>query len=123
LPDATWLPLVTGNHPEYPSGSAGFCAAHAQAARRYIGTDGIDFTFRFPPGSSRIEPGMTPATEVVLNWPTWTDFVRDCGLSRLWGGVHFMPAINASWTIGDQIGNRAYEYVERHINGTADPVS
>ena len=27
---------------------------------------------------------------------TFTDFERDCGQSRVWGGVHFQPSIDAA---------------------------
>jgi hypothetical protein len=47
-------------------------------------------------GSSRIEPGITPAEDLTLHWDTWTDVERECGSSRLWGGVHFRsPAWSA----------------------------
>jgi hypothetical protein len=46
--------------------------------------------------------GMT-----TLNWATGTDLARDCGDSRLWGGVHFRPAITAGHALGEQLGEGA----------------
>jgi hypothetical protein len=38
LPGAEWRSyLSTADHPDYPSGSASICAAHAQASRRFTG--------------------------------------------------------------------------------------
>ena len=37
-PDPTWLPLVTGNHPEYPSGHACFTAGVTKSLQEYFGT-------------------------------------------------------------------------------------
>ena len=71
----------------------------------------------FAQGSSRIEPGLTPASDIVLAWETWTDFATDCGLSRLWGGVHFAAAITAGGDLCRPIADRAYDFVQDHING------
>jgi vanadium-dependent haloperoxidase-like protein/uncharacterized protein DUF6851 len=126
LPASQWTSYTqTADHPEYPSGSASFCAAHAQASRRFLGTDTLGWTVPVPQGSSRIEPGITPARDITLGWETWTDFARDCGLSRLWGGVHFRPAIDAGDQLGRRIGNVAHSFVRRHITpaDNAEPTS
>ncbi len=119
LPSQEWRSFMpTADHPEYPSGSAAFCAAHAEASRRFFsGSDVLDWTVPFPQGSSRIEPGATPQSDIALQWETWTDFETDCGLSRLWGGVHFMDAITAGWDLGREIGGLAHDFVQAHIAG------
>ncbi|HEU5160466.1 MAG TPA: vanadium-dependent haloperoxidase [Streptosporangiaceae bacterium] len=109
--------LNTANHPEYPSGSAGLCQAYAQAARRFFGTDAIQIAVPFPAGSSRVEPGVTPARDLTLSWSTWTDFARDCGMSRLWGGVHFRASIESMNGFAPQFGERAHVFVQRKLNG------
>jgi hypothetical protein len=120
LPASQWTSyLQTADHPEYPSGSATFCAAHAQASRRFFGSDSLGWTVPMAKGSSRIEPGITPARDITIGWNTWTDFARDCGLSRLWGGVHFRSAIGAGNELGRRIGDVAYAFVRRHIAPTA----
>lgn len=105
-------------HPEYPSGSASFCGAHAQASRRFLDSDNLGWSIPIPKGSSIVEPGVTPATDIVLNFDTWTKFEQDCGMSRLWGGVHFRASIQAGQAIGRVIGALAYEFVQDHIQGT-----
>jgi hypothetical protein len=118
LPGPTWDSyLGVADHPEYPSGSACFCAAHAQASRRFLGSDELNWVVPFPRGSSVIEPGVTPATDMTLNFPTWTHFESVCGQSRLWGGVHFQAAIDASKPVCKRIGNRAFRYVSALIAG------
>jgi hypothetical protein len=109
--------LNAANHPEYPSGSAGLCQAYAQAARRYFGTDAIQIAVPWPAGSSRVEPGITPANDLTLSWNTWSAFARDCGDSRLWGGVHFRPSIDQMDDFAPQFGERAYTFVQRKLNG------
>jgi hypothetical protein len=119
IPAREWRSyLDTADHPEYPSGSAAFCAAHAEASRRFFGSDSLGWAVPAPRGFSGIEPGITPGADIVLGpWDTWTELERECGLSRLWGGVHFMPSIVAGWGLGRQIGARVHAFVQSHLNG------
>jgi hypothetical protein len=121
LPADEWKEyLNVADHPEYPSGSASFCAAHAQAARRFLGSDELNWPVHVLKGSSTVEPGLTPANNMILGpWATWTEFENQCGLSRLWGGVHFRAAIVEGYPIGRAIGEQAYLFVKRHIDGKA----
>ena len=121
LPASQWRSyLGTADHPEYPSGSACFCAAHSQASRRYLGSDVLGFAMPVPAGSSVVEPGITPAADLVLGpWNTWTEFEEECGQSRLWGGVHFQASIDAAQELCRPIGDLAFEFIQAHIDGTA----
>ena len=120
LPANEWRSyLEEADHPEYPSASACFCNAHAQSARRFLGSDNLFFPTEFPAGSSRVEPGFTPASDTVIVFDTWTDFVDDCGQSRIWAGVHFAAAVEESNAICPAFGNMAYQYMTSLIDGTA----
>lgn len=127
LPATQWKSyLEEADHPEYPSGSACFCAAHAEAARLFLGTDDLTvggtfpgFVIERPAGSSRIEPGVTPAIATSLVFPTWTQFAADCGQSRIWAGVHFQSAVDESVKLCSVFGEKAYDYVNALIEGVA----
>lgn len=121
LPASQWRGyLNTADHPEYPSGSACFCSAHAQAARRLeSGSDRLGAWWFVAKGSSRVEPGVTPTEDTWLYWNTWTEFVEDCGKSRFYGGVHFLPAIEEAKKLCTPFGDLGYEFMINHINGTA----
>jgi hypothetical protein len=112
--------LPVGDHTEYPSGSTTLCGAEAQAARRFLGDDVLDWTQAFPAGSGQTEPGLVPAKDTELHWQTWADFNRDCANSRVWGGVHFQTTVDRSIEWGAQFGDRAHEFVQRHINGDVE---
>jgi uncharacterized protein DUF6851/vanadium-dependent haloperoxidase-like protein len=120
IPASEWRSyLGTADHPEYPSGSACFCGAHAQASRRFLGSDNFGWSVPIPQGSSSIEPGITPATDIVLGpWNTFTEFEEACGRSRLWGGVHFPASLEAGRELCRPIGDLAYEFVKKHIDGS-----
>jgi hypothetical protein len=70
-------------------------------------------------GSSRIEPGLTPAVAIDLVFPNWTQFAADCGQSRVWAGIHFQSAVDESVKLCDVFGERAYDYVKALIDGVA----
>jgi len=121
LPGSEWTSyLPVADHPEYPSGSACFCAAHAQASRRFLGSDSFGWSVPAPQGSSVIEPGVTPASDIMIGpYATFTEFETDCGLSRFRGGVHFLSSLAAAQNICRPIGDLAYEFVQAHLNGTS----
>jgi hypothetical protein len=118
IPADEWRPyLNTGDHPEYPSGSSMLCGAAAQVARRYFDSDVLDWRFTVPARSTRVEPGIVPANDVEVYFPTWTDFATTCAHSRVWGGVHFRETVERSLPLGAQFGDMAHDFVQRHVRG------
>ncbi|MGV9291321.1 vanadium-dependent haloperoxidase [Streptomyces sp. NPDC003719] len=118
IPANEWTSyLNVGDHPEYPSGSTTLCAAQAQAVRRFFDDDVLDLGFTMAAGRTRVEPGTTPARDVGLHYATWTDFVRECAVSRVRGGVHFKKTVEESIPFGTQFGDLGYEFAQRHIKG------
>lgn len=123
LPASQWQEYVAvADHPEYPSVSTLACEAHAQAARLFLQSDALNWMVLAPQGSSKIEPGITPAADLVLQFATWTQFATECGLARIWGGVHFPAAVAASRQLGPPIGSAAYEFVAAHLAGVVPPL-
>jgi hypothetical protein len=119
MPGAEWKSyLNVADHPEYPSGSGCFCSAHAQAARRLEGgSDQFNILWPIMQGSSKVEPGITPHETMFLYWPTWTAYVEDCKMSRVYGGVHFLATQEDSVELCSQFGDMAYEFTMDLING------
>ncbi|MEM7155192.1 MAG: vanadium-dependent haloperoxidase [Myxococcota bacterium] len=113
-----WSPYMqSADHPEYPSASASFCSAHAEASRLFLGSDALGYVVPTPAGSSLIEPGATPAAPMDLTFATWSEFEADCGQSRVWAGVHFPDAVPAGHDLGNQIAQLAHQFVQDHIDG------
>lgn len=118
LPANQWKSyLPVANHPEYPSATSSICAAHAQVMRRLHGDDNLNFSVNISAGSSRIEPNITPQSDLTLSWTSWSDFENDCGQSRLWSGVHFPDSIPAGMDIGHQIADITYQYMQDLLKG------
>ena len=78
-PDTTWLPLITGNHPEYPSGHACFTGAVTESLRNYFGTKHVELVI-----SSLAAGAGPPRTYENLD-----ELVVDVENARVWGGLHY----------------------------------
>jgi hypothetical protein len=78
-PDTSWLPLIVGNHPEYPSGHACGTAALTESLRDYFGTKHVELVM-----SSTAVGAGPPRTYETLD-----DLVADVENARVWGGLHF----------------------------------
>ncbi len=110
---ADWLPYQPGTFltppfAEYPSGHSAFSASAAEILRRFTGSDLFFHAVVLEPGSSRIEPGATPARPVVLFWPTFSFAAHQAGLSRRYGGIHFRDGDLASRRLGREVGEAVW---------------
>jgi hypothetical protein len=78
-PEAGWLPLLVGNHPEYPSGHACFTGAVTESLRNYFGTERVKLVI-----SSTAAGAGPPRTYETLD-----ELVKDVENARVWGGLHY----------------------------------
>jgi hypothetical protein len=76
-PDPAWLPLVTGNHPEYPSGHGCFTAGVTSSLQRYFGTKHVELTL------------TSAVTGTTRTYARLDDLVEEVENARVWGGLHY----------------------------------
>jgi hypothetical protein len=91
---ATWFPyqpttFPTPPFPEYSSGHSNFSATGAEILKRFTHSDRFGGAVTLPAGSSRVEPGEVPASDLTLSWPTFSNAADQAGISRRYGGIHF----------------------------------
>ena len=92
--DASWTPLlVTPPFPEYTSGHSTFSAAAAAVLASFFGGDDMPFTT-----GSEDMPG------VVRSFSSFSAAAREAGISRIYGGIHFLSANEAGLSSGSQLG-------------------
>lgn len=103
--------------PEYPSGHSSFSAAAAEVLRAVTGSDAFGASVRFAPGSSRFEPGVTPAAPVELRWATFTEAADEAGLSRRFGGIHFEQGDIDGRMLGRRVGRAVLARGRSYIEG------
>ena len=90
----TWFPyqpatFPTPPFPEYSSGHSNFSAAGAEILKRFTNSDAFGATVTLAAGSSKVESGAVPTSDVTLSWPTFSDAADQAGISRRYGGIHF----------------------------------
>jgi hypothetical protein len=118
-----WLPYQKSTFPtppfsEYASGHSTFSAAAAEILARFTGGDAFGMSVSLPAGSSSIEPGMTPATDLTLSWPTFSHAADQAGWSRRLGGIHFKQGDLDARRAGRLVGIRVWKKVQNYIDGS-----
>ncbi|HEY3406057.1 MAG TPA: vanadium-dependent haloperoxidase [Ohtaekwangia sp.] len=89
---ADWKPLIiTPAHPEYPAAHASLSMAAATALTNALG-DNIAFT-----DHTYDDLGFAPRNFKSLN-----EAGKEAGLSRLYGGIHYRPSIEAGYLVGSK---------------------
>jgi hypothetical protein len=95
--DKDWRPLLqTPPFPEYPSGHSVVSGASAVILTDIFG-DNYSYT-----DSTEVPFGIPPR-----NYKSFNEAAREASLSRLYGGIHYLPALNNGLEEGRKIG----EYV------------
>jgi hypothetical protein len=128
VPGEQWTPYQSPNvvsppFPEYVSGHSTFSSAGAAILAKVTGSDAFGAGVTIPAGSSLFEPRTdtqagTPASDVLLSWPTLTAAAKDAGLSRRLGGIHFQDGDEHGYNLGRSVGTNVLARTMAYINGT-----
>ena len=86
--------------------------------RAFTGSDHFGFTTLIPANFGRVEPGI-PEAATTMGFATFTDAAQQAGLSRLYGGIHFVDDNTHGQALGALIGRQAWLKASRYFNGTA----
>ncbi|RYF91415.1 MAG: phosphatase PAP2 family protein, partial [Chitinophagaceae bacterium] len=99
--DPQWKPLLqTPPFPEYPSGHSTISAAAATVLTHYLGenfayTDTVEVKFGLP----------------TRNFTSFMQAADEAGISRFYGGIHFMDAITNGRTQGIYVAQKVLKRV------------
>jgi hypothetical protein len=94
LMDANWNAFIpTPPHPEYPAAHTGVTGSALLAAARVLGED-------VPVTDRSYEFRGLP----VKTFPSLLDAVKDAGISRLYGGIHYTISIDEGTILAKKIG-------------------
>ncbi len=118
-----WIPyqpitFPTPPFPDYVSGHSAYSAAGAAILADWTGSDRFEYLATFALGSSRVEPGVTPAHPVMLSWKTFTEAADEAGISRRYGGIHFRRADLAGRQLGRMVAAKAWAKAQSYFSGT-----
>jgi len=93
--DGEWLPLL--QTPPFPEYTSGHSVASSSAAVILTEIYGDNYSFD---DDTEVEFGLPPRS-----FKSFTHASEEACISRLYGGIHFMPAIKNGITQGREIGN------------------
>ena len=102
------------------AGSSCLCQGIKDYANAFLTATGVTLPplqYVAPAGSSKVEPGTTPAQDVTLTYATVDALAAACGASRLDGGMHFTGAVAAGEELCKGIGTAGFEYASDLIGG------
>ncbi len=121
---AEWFPFQpptfpTPPFPEYASGHSTFSAAGAEILRLFTGSDRFGASVTVAAGSSKVEPGLTPAAPVRLSWRTFSDAADEAGISRRYGGIHFEQGDLDARRVGRVVARRVWSRAQAYFHGAA----
>lgn len=118
IPGGEWRPYIaTPPFAEYTSGHSTFSGAAAETLKLFTGSDRFGGSAAVIQGSSRIEPGVTPAQDVTLSWATFSDAAAQAGMSRRYGGIHFEHADREGQASGRAVARLTWARVQRLVYG------
>jgi hypothetical protein len=99
--DPGWTPLLTVNHPEYPSAHAFWSTALTDAAARFFGTNRVTWTLST---SKAAVPQLIQGERTYYNLNAIT---RELADARVWAGLHWRHSMRH----GGQIGRKVAKHV------------
>jgi hypothetical protein len=111
--------IATPPFAEYVSGHSAFSAASAAILASFTGSDRLGLSVTFMPGTSTIEPGITPTDTIILSWPTFSAAADEAALSRRLGGIHFQSGDLEARTLGRQVAQLVLSRARQFFEGTA----
>ncbi len=108
--------VVTPPFSEYISGHSIFSMAGATVLKLFTGSDVFGSSVVIPAGSSRVEPGLVPKIDTKLTWANFSDAANEAGISRRYGGIHFMEGDLVSRDIGVKVGKQAWKKARSYFD-------
>jgi hypothetical protein len=95
--DTTWRPLLSVNHPEYPSGHGFWSTALISSVAAFFGTTELTWT---------LTTSKTAVPAVVKTERTYTSLLpllMEIGNARIWAGLHWRQSVRDGMQIGARV--------------------
>jgi hypothetical protein len=100
--DTDWKPLISVNHPEYPSAHLFSTGAIADSVARFFGTRKITWT---------LTADKNAVPKVVQTERTYSDLdsmLHEIYNARIWAGLHWFNSLNDGAKIGRNVASHVY---------------
>jgi hypothetical protein len=96
-PDSSWKPLLSVNHPEYPSGHGFWSGALLYAVESFFQSPDVTWTLET---SKAAVPRVDKTQRTYTNLYALEAQIQN---ARVWGGLHYRNSIDVGEQIGDGI--------------------
>jgi hypothetical protein len=109
--DATWTPLLTVNHPEYPSAHAFVSTAFTDAIASFFQTSKVTWT---------IVTSKTAVPQLVITERTYDDLnalMSEVFDARVWAGLHWRFSLADGGQIGRKVATDVANRFFRPVHG------
>ena len=103
--DPSWRPLLSVNHPEYPSGHGFWSTALLDTLASFFGTEAVTWEIET---SKTAVPRVEQTKRIYSNLG---ELKREIFNARIWGGLHWRFSTDA----GSEIGARVSSHVSKHF--------
>jgi hypothetical protein len=97
MPESGWTPLLTVNHPEYPSAHSFWSSALLTTVAAFFGTNDVSWT---------LTTSKQAVPQLVKEQRTYGDvdaIMREIGNARVWAGLHWRQSINDGILLGLEV--------------------
>jgi len=101
-PDPSWTPLLTVNHPEYPSAHGFFSSAILEGVAKYFHTRRLTWTLK----TSKDAVPQLIQTERTFH--DLQDIARQIDDARVWAGLHWRHSMHDGDQIGREVAKRVF---------------
>lgn len=108
--DENWVPLL--QTPPFPEYTSGHSVISTSAAVTLTNLFGDDFAFT---DSTEVEFGLTSR-----NFDSFNEAAEEAAISRMYGGIHYRPAIENGQAEGRELGNYIFDKITTRKEVIAD---
>jgi len=108
-PDGWKSYIGTPPFPEFVSGHSTFSAAAAETLKLFTQSDYYGGSY------------TAPETGITLSWDTFSEAAAEAGMSRVYGGIHFMDGNLAGQDMGRNVAAWDWNKTQSYIQGTPVP--
>ena len=102
--DASWKPLLSVNHPEYPSGHGFWTTAVLEAVSAFFGGNRVTWTL------ATSKAAVPKLVQTERTFDRLNAILLDVTNARIWAGLHWRHSMRH----GSQIGRHVAAHVSRH---------
>jgi hypothetical protein len=99
-PEASWTPLLTVNHPEYPSAHGFWSTAVTDSVADFFGTNRVTWTIET---CKNCIPALPLLVETKRTYRNVNVLMREIDDARVWAGLHWRHSMRHGGQIGRQV--------------------